>query len=87
MIAMIERVNMNAISTPIRTKYDCNVENRRDYDFRTNLAKRNFDHCSHIWPVLKEIAIIFGPYRNLDCIHIWSLFIIKIAIIFSPKNN
>ena len=33
--------------------YDCNVE-----------IRRTANHCNHIWPFLKEIAIIYSPFRN-----------------------
>ena len=32
----------------------------------------DFRHCTHIWSLSKEIAIIYGPIRKTDCNHIRS---------------
>ena len=58
--------------------------------------KQIFNVCKHIWYLLKEIASIYSPLWNWDCIHIRSPllswlqaylvpFVIKIATIFGPN--
>ena len=48
----------------------------------------HFRHCNRIWSQLVRIAIIYGPIRSVDCIHIRSSSLLYyIAYIFSSNNN
>ena len=85
---------MNATKIQNRTIYDCNLfqkglnmiamskidQESRDYDFRMNLGKTNFDDCNHIWFHLKEIEIIYSPILNFLCNHIWSPFLSRLLL-------
>ena len=62
--------NMPAISVSIGTIYACNLDFFKQlFDPRRSLSRcfKNFRDCRHI------ICRIYGPQRDQDCAHIWSL--------------
>ena len=70
------------------------VPESRVYDFWTSLFKTNFDDCSHIWSVFERIAImvrfgfviaiVFSPFRDQYCNHIWSLLRLRLQLYLVP---
>ena len=96
---------MIAISLPDRTINDCNLVSKRpnmiaiienlisrDSSINSHVTLQDeFRHCNHIWPLLKQIAIIYGPYNmvrfGFPIAIIFSPFMTKIAIIFGPHHK
>ena len=95
-----KRVQIWLQSFLLGNKYECNNWNvpldEIRPEMRVRSTQRDFRNCSHICSLTEMIAVIFGPFWNQDCTHIWTstwlrlqsyldLFKTEIALIIGPS--